>query len=180
MMASGILEHDHEQLSIVLQQLQSSLRQHNADHTFKLLDLFWARLAMHIRAENLYFFPAILNASPELFDREVGLPAFEEARKMIDVLRADHNFFMDELSKAVKLYRTIMVADETRSQVSSQLATIRESVNAVSLRLESHDLIEEEQVYSWPSLLLKASELECLRIAVRRELENLPRRFSRR
>ena len=179
-MASGILEQDHEQLSTLLQQLQSSLLQHAADHTFELLDLFWARLAMHIRAENLCFFPAILNASRELFDNGGGVPSLEEARTMIEDLRTDHNFFMDELSKAVKLYREIMDQDERQSQVSDPLAKIRERVNAVSLRLESHNLIEEKQVYTWPSLLLKAWELECLGIAVRRELENLPRRFSRR
>lgn len=125
------------------------------------------------------FLSAILNASRELFDSGRGVPSLEEATTMIEDLRIDHDFFMDELSKAVKLYREIMDQEQRQSQVSDPLATIREGVNAVSLRLEAHNLIEEEQVYTWPSLLLKASELEYLGIAVRRELENLPRRFSR-
>ncbi len=66
-MVSEILEHDHEQLSELLHGVKSNLHQHDAGQGFELLDHFWARLAVHIRAENLCLFPAILNAPGKLF-----------------------------------------------------------------------------------------------------------------
>jgi hypothetical protein len=176
-MIFGNPEHDHERLSDLLHDLKSRLH-HDPGQAFQLLDLFWARLAVHIRAENLCLFPAILNAPRELLDNDGGVPSFEEARMMVESLRSDHNFFMDELSKAVKTFREIMAKDETSHYVAEQLATIPERVDAVSLRLESHNALEEDQVYKWPRLILSASDRQDLEAALRRELENLPGRFA--
>ncbi len=85
---------------------------------------------------------------------------------------------MDELSRAVKTCREILANAESPQHVAEQLDTIRERVRAVSLRLESHNALEEDQVYKWPGLILSASDLQGLRAALRRELENLPRRFA--
>lgn len=177
-MVSGILEHDHEQLSELLHGLKSNLHQHEAGHGFELLDRFWARLAVHIRAENLCLFPAILNAPSKSFSNRGGVPSFEEAKITIARLRSDHNFFMDELAKSVKMFRETIASPENTGHVLTQLATIRERVDAVSLRLESHNALEEEQVYKWPGLILGASDLQNLEAALRRELENLPGRFA--
>jgi hypothetical protein len=177
-MVVRILEHDHSLLSELLIHLQSRLQQQEAARAFELLDLFWARLAVHIRAENLCLFPAILNAPRELFGTNGGVPSFEEVRAAVEGLRSDHNFFMDELSKAVKTFREIMAKDETSLHVAEQLAPIRERVDAVSLRLESHNALEEDQVYKWPGLILTASDLQNLKAALRRELANLPQRFA--
>ena len=177
-MVLRILEQDHELLSELLHDLQSGLQQQDAARTFELLDLFWARLAVHIRAENLCLFPTILNAPGELFRNCGGGPSFEEAKTMVESLRSDHNFFMDELSRAVKTFREILANAESPPHVAEQLDTIRERVRAVSLRLESHNALEEDQVYKWPGLILSASDLQGLRAALRRELENLPRRFA--
>lgn len=176
-MVFRILEQDHELLSELLQDLQSVLQQQEAARAFELLDLFWARLAVHIRAENLCLFPMILNAPRELFRDRGGVPSFEEAKTMVESLRADHNFFMDELSRAMKTIRAIL-PDAESPHVAEQLDTIRERVDAVSLRLESHNALEEDQVYKWPRLILSASDLQGLRAALRRELENLPPRFA--
>jgi Hemerythrin HHE cation binding domain len=175
-----ILEHDHELLSDLLHDLQSGLQQQDAARAFELLDLFWARLAVHIRAENLCLFPAILNAPRELFRDRDGMPSFEDAETMIESLRADHNFFMDELAKAVKTVREILANAESPRHVVEQLETIRERVDAVSLRLESHNTLEEKKVYRWPALILSAPDLEGLCASLRRELENLPPRFAGR
>ena len=164
-------------LSELLHDLKSGLQQQDGSRTFELLDPFWARLAVHIRAENLCLFPAILNAPPELFRDGDGVPSVEEAKATIESLQSDHNFFMDELARAVKTFREIL-ANTQSPQHAEQLVTIRARVDAVSLRLESHNALEETQVYKWPGLLLGASELEDLRAALRRELDNLPRRFA--
>ncbi len=177
-MVVRILERDHSLLSELLIDLQSRLQQQEAARAFELLDLFWARLAVHIRAENLCLFPTILNAPRELFGTNGGVPSFEEVKAAVEGLRSDHNFFMDELSKAVKTFREIMAKDETSHHVAEQLAPIRERVDAVSLRLESHNVLEEDQVYKWPSLILSASDCQDLEAALRRELENLPGRFA--
>jgi len=176
-MVSRILEYDHELLSELLHDLQSGLQQQNAARAFEMLDLFWARLAVHIRAENLCLLPAILNAPRELFGNG-GVPAIEEAKGAIETLRSDHNFFMDELSKAVKTFREILANDEDPQHVSEQFGTIRGRVDAVSLRLESHNALEEKKVYRWPALILSTPELESLCASLRRELENLPPRFA--
>jgi len=177
-MVSEILEHDHEQLSELLHGLKSNLHQHDAGQGFELLDHFWARLAVHIRAENLCLFPAILNAPGKLFSNRGGVPSFEQAKTMIARLRSDHNFFMDELAKSVKMFRETIANAENPEHVLVQLATIRERVDAVSLRLESHNALEEDKVYKWPGLILSASDLQNLEAALRCELENLPGRFA--
>ena len=38
--------------------------------------------------------------------------------------------------------------------------------------------MEEEQVYLWPVMLLAEAELDAVREGIRREIENLPPRFS--
>ena len=179
-MSSEILEHDHKQLAEVLRELTAGLKRGNEDQTFQLLDLFWARLAVHIRAENLCLFPAILEAPREIFLKGGDLPTFEETKTILERLKADHNFFMDELAKAVKTFREILAKDKSRQQVDvdAEFAGIRDRVEAVSLRLESHNVLEEDQVYKWPGLILSESELQDLQAAIRHELENLPGRFA--
>src|SRR6185436_15563538 len=62
----SLLEDDHESLGQLLTELDGELANHNFPHAFELLDLFWARLAIHIRAENLHLFPALDNARASL------------------------------------------------------------------------------------------------------------------
>ena len=66
-MIPQLMEKDHEALDEVLQRLESSLEKHELLSSFELLDLFWARLAVHIRAENVRLFPTILSACPDAF-----------------------------------------------------------------------------------------------------------------
>jgi len=87
---------------------------------------------------------------------------------------------MDELAKAMKTSRAIIRDAESAPRATAQLATIRDRVNAVWLRLESHNALEEEQVYRWPALILSAPDLERLRASLKRELENLPPRLADR
>lgn len=68
---------------------------------------------------------------------------------MVESLRSDHNFFMDELSKAVQTFREILADVGSPQHVAKQLDTIRERVDAVSLRLELHNALEEKKVYRW-------------------------------
>jgi hypothetical protein len=106
----SLLEGDHESLGQLLTELDLALTDVNVSLSFELLDLFWTRLAVHIRAENLHLFPALANAPPSLFTGKDCLPTPDDAQKVLEHLRADHNFFMKELAEMVRVMRD-MTAD---------------------------------------------------------------------
>jgi hypothetical protein len=51
---------DHAALHDVLSQLHTALNSGDVAGSHSQLDLFRARLAVHIRAEHLYLFPAVM------------------------------------------------------------------------------------------------------------------------
>jgi len=177
-MIPELMKQDHEALDDLLQSLQSSLEKHQVMTSFELLDLCWARLAVHIRAENVRLFPAILGTCPDAFG--TTLPPLREVHSTIKRLRVDHNFFMDELSRAVKTMRELLTRSESHEQpeIRTELGRIRDRVDAVSNRLRAHNELEEEQVYGWPGLMLNGSRLRILEDAIKHEIENLPPRFG--
>ena len=175
-MSTQILKHDHNRLASLLETLKSRLQNCGVEE-FQVLDLFWAQLAVHIRAEHLCLFPAILNADRKRFG-VADVPSFEEAELAIAQLKSDHNFFMDQLAEAVKTFREILAQPPAAGELAKRLDSISERVNLVASRLESHNLLEEEQVYVWPQLILNQNELVDLNAAIKRELENLPARFN--
>ena len=176
-MIPQLMEKDHEALGDLLQGLQSSLDKHEVMTSFELLDLFWARLAVHIRAENVQLFPAILAARPEVFG--TALPPLQEVQSTIQQLRVDHNFFMEELSKAVRQMRQLVKAEfYDQPRLVTELSRIRDRVDAVSNRLRAHNKLEEEQVYRWSGLTLNGSRLRILEDTIKHEIENLPHRFD--
>lgn len=176
-MIEDSLADDHESLAASLKSLEAALAQTDLVRAFALLDLFWARLAVHIRAENVCLFPAILNAPAKLFVAENGLPQIDEARAAIARLRGDHNFFTDELAKAVKTMRDLLAEAESEN-TPCQIEDVQRRVAALAQRLDGHNKLEEEQVYRWPSVLLTPAELARLDDAIRYEIQNLPRRFA--
>ena len=176
-MISELMERDHHQLSVLLKDLLSALDEQALSTTFELLDLFWARLAVHIRAENLCLFPALLGAFSGEQRNAVGAPTFDEVKSAVETLRSDHNFFMEQLSKAVNSMRDAK-SEKNSHRTITICEEVRRIVAAVSERLSEHDRLEEEHVYKWTDCLLKAAESDRLRDAVRRELENMPPRFT--
>ena len=102
-----LLERDHEELDGVLGELFLALDHGERDESFARLDLLWARLAVHIRAEHLCLFPAILGAPQTLLTGRGDAPNLEELQSAIRVLRSDHDFFMHELAGAVNLMRAL-------------------------------------------------------------------------
>src|SRR3954470_10387313 len=92
------LEEDHRSIGDLIARLCEALAEFDGEQSFALLDLFWARLAVHIRAEHLCLFPALLDAARERSSAETGGARFDEAQKVITQLRHDHDFFMTELA----------------------------------------------------------------------------------
>jgi Hemerythrin HHE cation binding domain len=177
-MALGtLLAHDHSELDAALAELVSGLANGDAARSLDALDLFWARLAVHIRAENLHLFPALLR--PAEFGRgsmrDASLPQPEEIRTLVAQLREDHDFFMIELAAAVKQLRALCSSDQRAG-----LREVRQRINALSRRLDAHNALEESRVYPSVALLLDPPQQLALDKNIRRELENLPSRFGNR
>ena len=157
------LQHDHVELGELLNELDAALAANDAVRTHATLDLFWARLAMHIRAEHLHLFPTISR-----LNNDETLPPGEPANT-IAILREDHDFFMRELSQAIAI---------TRTAQEDQLEAVSKKIAAVRARLVKHNEIEETGIYVWSSSLLSEAEQSVMAWLVQKELENLPPRFG--
>lgn len=137
----------------MLQQLLTALNNNDVRESHAKLDLLWARLAVHIRAEHLHLFPAVA-------------ARVSEADTVIENLRADHDYFIRELAQAIGILR------------AESLATVLDTVRRVEQRLTSHNEIEEKQVYDWTRSVLSDTEQTALAARINAELEKRPPRFS--
>lgn len=172
------LAHDHGELSQVLDQILPALVAGEINRAHELLDLFWARLAVHIRAEHLHLFPAILNALGGVGTVDDNRkPTLAQAESAIAELRSDHNFFMHELSLAVRGLRDLPQTSN-RQTAAAQTASVSAAVLAVTERLAAHNELEETQVYPWAEELLSAPEQLKLAARINDELTNMPARFD--
>jgi hypothetical protein len=169
---SDLLTDDHAELDGLLRGLTTEFDRGDAGAVLARLDYVWARLAVHIRAEHLHLFPALMAAA------EAGRSGAEasEVRATVERLREDHDFFMRELAGAVNNARGL--AARAGEDVSAALRQIGERVSAVAGRLAEHNRVEEQEVYRWPEALLGEAARADLGREMRRELENLPPRFS--
>ncbi len=172
---NNLLAHDHSELDELLAAFFAALDSGDIEQTHKKLDFFWARLAMHIRAEHLHLFPAILRAfETERQTKESRAPTFETAQSTLSKLHDDHDFFMRGLISAIKQMRGLR---EDNRDAPSRLPQVRETVAAVSRRLDAHNELEESEVYRWIDTLLNAPERVDLNAKMQKEIDNLPPRF---
>ena len=181
-MGQALLEEDHEAVGRLLDELRAKLRAGTKVETaYESLDMLWARLAVHIRAEHLCLFPAVLKAAARgRFDerQEEGAAAHASAESAVERLRADHDFFMRELAASINTLRGLL-SDGKRRAVEAEMEGVRCAVEAVAARLVEHNALEEEQVYRWAQQLPPAEQTQ-LAADIRRELANLPPRFDDR
>jgi hypothetical protein len=150
---------DHNAVSEVLRQLLAALDNKDVQTSYSRLDLLWARLAVHIRAEHLHLFPAVMNR-------------LKEAQPVVEKLRSDHDFFMHELARAVGVLRELNASD------GAKLGAVGDTVREIEKRLATHNEIEENQIYHWASTILTVPEQTDLAARINAELENRPPRFS--
>lgn len=146
---------DHHAVSEVLKQLLTALDNKDVEKSYARLDLLWARLAVHIRAEHLHLFPAVTARAPQL------------SEAIVENLRDDHDFFMRELAQAIRTLRE-----------ANDLAAVTDTVREIEKRLATHNEIEETQIYRWSSTILTEPEQLELLAKINGELENRPPRFS--
>lgn len=115
---------DHGEIDVLFHDAQTAMDRGLAADAYAALDEVWMRLAVHIRAEHKVVFPALVEARPAL-------------RAALQTLREDHDFFMTSLAEAVKILQA----------PSPGVASARVTMEAVRLRLASHNAIEEESIY---------------------------------
>ena len=166
---SELLIGDHTAVGKVLKQLQTALRRGDLEVAHKELDSFWARLAVHIRAEHLHLFPTVL----------AGLEsaALDEAQAVVLQLRQDHDFFMHELALAVEIMRELLAFPQ-HVMVHERLNNVKRIVLEVERRLVKHNELEENHMYRWATTLLNSQEQAKLAKLVAAELEKRPSRFT--
>jgi hypothetical protein len=177
-MTTNLLRDDHAEAGALFKELDSALGAGDTRRAFALLDLAWARLAVHIRAEHLCLFPAILDALALLpKDQSEVVVTLDEAQAVVAQLRDDHNFFMNEFSSAIKTMRELLAAPDDQSE-AQRLRGVRQKIATISSRLEKHNDLEEAQVYRWPDQILNKAQQTRLMAQLRREIRNLPPRFA--
>lgn len=162
-----VLEHDHTEIDRLYAEVLDLLIPGKQQAALQGLDLFWARLAVHIRAEHLHLFPAVGGLAE-------GLAGGAELTATIATLRRDHDLFMRELAGAIKELRTVQ---NGTVPPASALNQIRARVEDVGDRFAEHNRIEEERIYSLESALSTADAGELLR-SISSELAALRPRFN--
>ena len=154
---------DHSALAGILEQLQTTLRDSDIEVAHAKLDLFWARLAVHIRAEHLHLFPAI--------------PSDLENASIVTELREDHNFFMGQLALAIEIMRELSTLPD-QLIIPEGLNNVKKIVLEVEQRLVKHNELEESTIYRWASMSLNPEEQAQLASRITTELRNHPARFT--
>ncbi len=169
--AAEDLVHDHEVLSGILSEYERVFAEGNLPEAATLLDYFWARLALHIRAEHHVLFPRIYEKAAAS-----SSPPLKEVEAVFGTLRKDHDLFMTALAEAVTTLKALVQAprEPARKEILGRVAKYVESVKG---RLDSHNILEEGKVYLWLDLGRGLGERAEVAGAIRKELENFPPRF---
>lgn len=174
---AGVLVDDHSEVDILIHDLLAALDESDKVRSFEQLDLLWARLAVHIRAEHLHLFPSILGALDQPLNfPPTDVPSSDHVREVLEHLREDHEFFMVELAKAVNAAREWFLPGN--ELMADHFLEMKRQVLAISNRLQEHNQMEEEHVYLWPAILMTPTECAGMSLRMKREIDNLPPRFS--
>jgi hemerythrin superfamily protein len=172
-----LLADDHLAIDGLLKELKTALESGDVETSQAKLDLFWARLAVHIRAEHLHLFPMVMSALRETTRDDSSELVLMGAEDAIGELRNDHNFFIRDLAEAIQTIRTLRKFSDQRIDRKG-LNKIQSSVLEIEGRLIRHNLLEEHKVYRWAGMVLSEQKQIELAREIERELTNRPPRFS--
>jgi iron-sulfur cluster repair protein YtfE (RIC family) len=171
-MFAKVLQQDHREIDELMAAVTESLDAGDYEGSRQTLDLFWARLAVHIRAEHLVLFPVVTEA---IANEEVD-EQFAALSDVINGLRSDHDHFMYELAGVIKLMGSIDPADGGKRR---RMGKVRERLGTVREQLARHNRIEEETLYPLESLLSRGRDVVKVTERLKAQLENMPARFKR-
>lgn len=172
-----LLAHDHAALDKVLRQLLTCLDRGDLEGSHSRLDLFWARLAVHIRAEHLHLFPAVVDGLSRAPAGQTDPLTVSDVQTSIEQLQADHNFFMHGLAQAIAFLRDLLKTTEQHS-LNDEMMKVRDAVIEIKERLVLHNELEENHIYRWATDILNEQEKSDLATRIDAELANRPSRFS--
>jgi hemerythrin superfamily protein len=156
MSGSHILSSDHSDVDELFTVAFAALDR--GEDAFAAIDLLWARLAVHIRAEHLHLFPALSTIAERISDT-TAMPT------TLARLRDDHDHFMKTFASVVKDLRQGEVSD------------VRRRLTDVAARLAEHNDIEEKEVYPLVEKWLNEKDRQDLYRGIVSELEHAPPRF---
>lgn len=176
--ATRQLADDHVALDKVLRQLQVALDAGDVGTSYTKLDLFWAQLAVHIRAEHLHLFPAVIKGLSDMIADDSVAPTLDQGRLAIERLRADHEFFMHGLAQVIGILRDLLNSTD-RHAIDKGIRIVRDAVLEIEKRLVIHNEVEENKIYRWVRTILNEQEQAELATRINAELANRPPRFSR-
>lgn len=151
---SAMLSGDHEAIDHLFALVQTSLDSGRWEEARTALDRIWMRLAVHIRAEHKVLFPVLEQTHPDL-------------RRPLQTLHEDHDAFMTVLAGAVKALR----------DPSPEIFSIQAAVQALKLRLATHNALEEASIYPAADRLPQ-DQVTAMLEAAARELSFLPSRYG--
>jgi Hemerythrin HHE cation binding domain len=174
--ASAQLVDDHVALDKILKELKAVLARRDVIAGHAKLDLFWARLAAHIRAEHLHLFPAVLSHLENIKGECASAPDLSVAQGLIARLRADHDYFMLGLALLMKTMRELLIVSQAEI-INEQIGYVSDTVVEIEQRLIEHNDLEEAQVYRWVKTMLCPADQEDLARQITAELEKRPPRF---
>lgn len=174
--AQKLLSNDHHDLDLLLSAVFDALDVSNPVEVLRRLDLFWARLAVHIRAENLRLFPAIADGMEKYFSaNEFTADEKSKVDKALVELRGDHDFLMRQLANGVNVMRETTSGYSRNANI--QMTEMEDMLTEIRERLKAHNKLEEDIVYRLPAELLDQAKQSALEHGVNQELENLPPRL---
>lgn len=163
-----MLVEDHAAIDKLFDDVFAAFESDDPSGAFAKIDLLWAHLAMHIRAEHLHLFPTLLSVASKTDGAGVSKLA-----NTIDGLREDHNFFMRIFAEVIKRMR-----GQTSVDSGTSFDEVKAWIETVKLRLVDHNEIEESAIYPLTETLLSVETSALLREKIEHEIANLPPRFS--
>jgi hypothetical protein len=147
-----LLAHDHSELDSALAGLVSALTEGDAPR-------IWNGSIFSGRASQCTSGPKTSSSLLRIAEASRGstpassVPESKEIRNLVAQLRKDHDFFVSELTSAVKQLRVLC-----RSDQSAGLREVGKKIEAVRHRLDMHNALEESRVCRWAALLLNPPE----------------------
>jgi hypothetical protein len=174
--ASSQLIDDHVALDRMLKELKAALARRDVIAGHAKLDLFWARLAVHIRAEHLHLFPAVLSHLETVKSECACAPDLSAAQTLIARLVADHDYFMHGLALLMKTMRELLKVSEA-AIINERVSYVSQMVVEIEQRLIDHNALEEDQLYRWVTTMLSSTDQDKLARQIMGELEKRPPRF---
>ena len=173
-MFKELLERDHVEIDLLYQDVVKQFDAGIRDTVLERLDMLWARLAVHIRAEHLHMFPAVLRAYARTGSEEKEF--VPDLASVVAQLRRDHNGFMYELAGAIKALRAVAADDQ---KLAGVLKDVREGLMVVKQNLDRHNRLEEERIYTLEKISMSSDDQSQLYQLISRELANMPSRFAK-